>query len=171
MPNETRSLSNEIHHELAGRSGPERAGLARRLKERFEVGALSASKRLAAEQLARTLAADAIETVRQELAEAVKHYRFLPRDIALKIAHDIDSVACPFLQATEVFSEEDWQQLVLTVSPVARVAIARRETLSEPLVDSLAQVGGEEVAEALVANPQAPLTPSATNWRRRPSSG
>ena len=45
MPNETRSLRTNIRHELAGRREPERAGLARRLKERFEGGAVSASER------------------------------------------------------------------------------------------------------------------------------
>ncbi|MFQ5776032.1 MAG: DUF2336 domain-containing protein [Kiloniellaceae bacterium] len=124
---------------------------------RLESPDFSASDRRAAEELARQLANDAVEMVRLELSKAVRNSRFLPRDIAMKIAHDVESVACPFLEATEVFSEEDWQQLILTVSKGARVAIARRPRLSENLANSLAEIGDSCVAEALLENERAPI--------------
>ncbi len=155
------ALRDQVRDQLEDKDAAERLGLARRLAEPLARSGLAPAERLAAEELARQLAQDAAEMVRMALAEAVKNYSFLPRDVALRIAHDIDSVACPFLEATEVFSEEDWQQLVLTVSPAARVAVARREHLSEGLVTVLAQVGEAEVAETLVANDNAPLAAPA----------
>ena len=105
--------------------------------------------------LARALIDDAIESVRSELSKAIAHAKHLPRDLALKLAHDVDAVACPFLEATEVFS---WQQLVLTISRGAQNAMARRSSMSEEIAGLLAEVGESMVAETLIENPSAPMT-------------
>ncbi len=135
-----------------------RMQIARRVGGRIALGHLPDAERLAAEALARDLVNDAIECVRQELSKAVRHAKYLPRDIALKIAHDIDSVACPFLEVTEVFSDAEWQQLVLTISRGARIAVARRTSMTEGLALALAELGDSMVAERLVENPAAPMT-------------
>ena len=142
---------------LGGKDEHQRALLVHGIAERLDAKCTPASDRHAAEELARQLADDAIEMVRQELSKAVRHCQFLPRDVALRIAHDIDSVACPFLEATQVFSEEEWEQLVRTISRNARVAVASRSNLSENLADSLAEVGDVCVAETLIANENAPF--------------
>tara|TARA_R110002072_G_scaffold38029_5_gene110380 strand:+ start:2084 stop:3010 length:927 start_codon:yes stop_codon:yes gene_type:complete len=120
--------------------------------------ATPAADRRAAELLAHDLAKDAIERVRSALSDAIKNARHLPRTLAMMIAHDVDSVACPFLQATDVFTETDWQSLVLTVSRNARISVARRQSISAPLALSLAEVGDSVVAETLVGNPAAPMS-------------
>ena len=135
----------------------QRAFLAQGLAKRLDERDAPLSDRRAAETLARELAGDAIEVVRRELSKAVRENRFLPRDIAMKIARDVDSVACPFLEVTEVFSEADWQTLILNASTPGRVAISRRVRLSEPMVNTLAEVGDAEVAEALLENHHAPI--------------
>ena len=121
---------------------------------------LSETDRRAAELLARALADDAIESVRVELSKAIGHAKHLPRDLALKLAHDVDSVACPFLEVTEVFSDSDWQQLILTISRGACAAVARRTPMSEGIANSLAQIGDSIVTETLIENPAAPMTKS-----------
>jgi uncharacterized protein (DUF2336 family) len=136
-----------------------RAEIARRVGERLSVDDLPEVERRAAEALARTLVEDAIERVRCELSEALKSARHVSRDVALKIAHDVDKVSCPFLEVTEIFSEEDWQQLVLTISRGARISVARRKSMSEALAVSLAEIGDTLVAQTLVENPAAPMTP------------
>lgn len=133
--------------------------IARRAGARLCLDDLSEAELRAAETLARHLVADAVERVRAALSDAVKSALHLPRDVALKIAHDVDAVACPFLQATDVFSEEDWQQLVLTVSRGGRVAVASRPAMSEGVAVALAELGDSVVAQALVENPAAPMTP------------
>jgi uncharacterized protein (DUF2336 family) len=92
------------------------------------------------------------------LSQAIRHAKHLPRDLALKLAHDVDSVACPFLETTEGFSDSDWQQLVLTVSRNANSAVARRANMSEPLAKILAELGDSVVAESLIENPATPMT-------------
>lgn len=119
--------------------------------------ATSAADRRAAELLAQDLAKDAIERVRCALSDAIKNASHLPRSLAMMIAHDVDSVACPFLEATEVFSEADWQSLLLTISRNARVSAARRPSMTDSLALSLAEIGDSVVAETLVENPFTPM--------------
>lgn len=134
--------------------------IAQRVGRHLCGDAISEADRRAAELLARALVDDAIETVRSELSKAIAHAKYLPRDLALKLAHDVDSVSCPFLEVTEVFSESDWQQLILTISRSARAAVARRTPMSEGIATSLAQVGDSIVTETLIENPAAPMTES-----------
>ncbi|MDX1926112.1 MAG: DUF2336 domain-containing protein [Pirellulaceae bacterium] len=143
---------------LAGKDDVARCGIAHRAGEWLTNDGRDLAGRQAAEALARALAADASERVRYELSLAVRQTKFLPRDIALKIAHDIDSVACPFLEVTEVFSEEDWRQLVLTISRTALLSVARRASMPETLAVAVAEIGDTEVAETLVGNKAAPMT-------------
>ncbi|MGF1609261.1 MAG: DUF2336 domain-containing protein [Kiloniellales bacterium] len=146
---------------LEGKSENARVRIACHVGESLSLDDLPAAERLAAEALARCLVEDAIEQVRLALSKAVRHAKHLPGDIALKIAHDVDSVACPFLETTEVFSESEWQQLVLTISQNALVAVARRASMSEGLALAISEVGDSAVAEVLVENPAAPMTPAA----------
>ena len=143
---------------LNGRAEDERARIAVRVGERLSSADLPEVERRATEALARALAQDAIDRVRVELSKAVRHVTTLPRDIALKIAHDVDAIACPFLEATEVFSDADWQQLLLTISRSAVVAVARRSPMSQSLALSLAELGDSVTAEALIDNAAAPMT-------------
>ena len=91
-----------------------RSQTANRVGNLLVLDDLPETDRRAAELLAYELAQDAIEIVRCELSKAVRHAKYLPRDLAIKIAHDVDSVACPFLEVTDVFAESDWQQLLMT---------------------------------------------------------
>ena len=149
----------EMKNLLKDRDENTRVEIAHRVGERLCLEDLPDVERRAAEELARHLVDDAIERVRQKLSVSVKHARLLARDIALKIAHDVDSVSCPFLQATEVFSDNDWQQLVLTISRGARVAVAHRTSMSEGLAIALAQVGDGVTAQALAENRVVPMIP------------
>jgi len=144
---------------LEGKSEASRLRIASEVGERLSMDDLPLADRLAAEALARSLVADAIEGVRRALSLALRNARHLPREVALRIAHDVDSVACPFLEVTEVFSESDWQQLVLTISRGARIAAASRTSMGEALALALSEVGDSVVAETLVGNPAAPMTP------------
>jgi uncharacterized protein (DUF2336 family) len=143
---------------LSGKDDLARSAIARRVGERFVAGGMDEADRQAAVALAKALAADAVERVRAALSYAVRHAKHLPREIALKIAHDVDAVACPFLEVTEVFSEADWQQLVLTIRRSALPAVARRANMPESLAISLAEIGDQIVASTLVANKAAPMT-------------
>jgi uncharacterized protein (DUF2336 family) len=143
---------------LSNKEEDARIEIAGRVGDTLSHEELATPDRRAAELLARALADDAIERVRSALSQAIRHAKHLPRDLALKLAHDVDSVACPFLETTEVFSDSDWQQLVLTISRNANSAVARRANMSEPLAKILAELGDSVVAECLIENPATPMT-------------
>lgn len=142
------------HHDEATR-----LAIAQRVGQRLGDAQVSEADRQAAEQLVAALARDAIDRVREALAVSVRNADHLPRPVALRIAHDIDSVACPFLEFTKVFSDSDWEQLVLTLSRSSLVAVARRTPMTEQLAASLATVGDADVATTLARNKAAPMTP------------
>ncbi len=151
-------LDAELDDLLGGKDEATRSAIAHRVGQRLSTDDLSVVDRRAAEALARELASDAIERVRCELSKAIRHSKFLSRDIALKIAHDVDSVACPLLEVTDVFSESDWQQLILTISRSALVAVAGRSSMTEDLALALNDLGDSVIAEALIENPATPMT-------------
>ena len=147
-----------IRELLAGKDDAERALIAQRVGGQLCLDDLAAVELRAAEALARLLVSDAVERVWHALSDAVKSATHLPRDVALKIAHDVDAVSCPFLLATEVFSEDDWRQLVMTISRTARVTVASRRTMTEGLAVTLSELGDSVVAQALVDNAATPMT-------------
>jgi uncharacterized protein (DUF2336 family) len=150
----------QILSQLEGKDEEACLHIAQRVGSHLCDEVLPQADRRAAELLARALADEAIESVRSELSKAIARARHLPRDLALKLAHDVDSVSCPFLEATEVFSDSDWQQLLLTITRGARNAVAKRASMSEELAGALAQIGESMVAETLIENPAAPMTRS-----------
>ncbi len=151
-------LSDSLGNLIAGKNEVARVQIARRAGKFLAIEDLPKAERKAAEDLARELMNDAVENVRRELSESAKHSKTLPKDVAFKIAHDVDAIACPFLEVTEVFSESDWQQLILTISHGARIAVARRTSMSEGLALALAETGDALVAEALVENEAVPMS-------------
>jgi uncharacterized protein (DUF2336 family) len=142
---------------LSGMDEGARIAVAQRVGSCLAVDDIAVADRKAAELLAQTLAADAIERVRAALSTAICEAKHLPRELAMMLAHDVDSVACPFLEVTDVFSDADWQSLILTISRSGQIAVAKRESLSEALALSLAELGDSVVAETLVENPNAPM--------------
>ena len=106
---------------------------------------------------AQDIARDVAEQVRCALSNAIRNAHHLPRPLAMMLAHDVDSVACPFLEVTEVFTEADWQSLILTISRNASVAVARRENMPDSLALALAGIGDLVVAEPPVENAAAPM--------------
>jgi uncharacterized protein (DUF2336 family) len=150
--------NTEVNALIDDKDEDARVQIATRVGECLSSEDLAQVDRRAAEILARELVQDAIVRVRQALCMAVRHARELPRDIALTIAHDIDSIACPFLAVTEIFSDEDLLQLLLTVSRGARATIAERSPMGEGLAQNLSGVGDAVVAGTLIGNPAAPMT-------------
>jgi len=151
-------MTPELGRMMSDKDDLARVAIAQRVGERLSGADLGEVDRRAAETLARVLVTDAAEQVRRELSLAIRHAKYLPKDIARKIAHDVDMVACPFLEVTEVFTEEEWHQLVLTISRSALVAVARRPTMPEGLASLLAELGGKETVETLLDNKATPMT-------------
>ena len=149
---------SEVDTMLDGKDEDARSKIADRVGERLSSDEMSQTDRRAAEILARALAKDAIVRVRRALSMTVRNAQHLPLDIGLIIAHDVDSVACPFLAVTDIFSDEDWSQLLLTISRGARATVAKRSPMQEVVAKGLSGVGDSVVAENLIENSAVPMT-------------
>jgi uncharacterized protein (DUF2336 family) len=101
------------------------------------------------------MAADAAELVRRALAVTLKGSPLLPRDVALRLARDVESVAIPVLNYSPAFTDDDLIALVRDGDEARQVAVARRPALSETLTGVIVDTCGEPAVEAVCANDNA----------------
>ena len=151
---------HDIRALLRGPTDDERAAVAHRLCRRIDRG-LTAEERTAAQEILRMMAADAAEVVRRALAVTLKASRELPRDVALKLAADIDSIAAPVLGFSPAFTDEDLAEIVRGAGSAKQVAVAERPVLGEGAVLALAIHGCEDAVAAAVSNDNAVFHPHA----------
>lgn len=114
------------------------------------------------ENLARVLSSDVSNVVRQTLAMEVKNCRFLPRDVAERIARDMEDVSAVFLEATEIFAERELARLVPELEEYGRAAIARRSDVPQLVSGVIAEHGGEMSVLTLLRNAGADIPEDAT---------
>jgi uncharacterized protein (DUF2336 family) len=105
------------------------------------------------------LARDASSRVRAILAEAIKNLDCIPREIALMLAHDINTVvAAPILQYSPLLSDADLIEII-ACGQVQEIltAIASRRPVNEPVSDRLVQSLDVPAVAALLVNPDAKI--------------
>ncbi len=118
---------------------------------------LTGRERLMAEDIFRVMVKDAEVRVREALSHQLKDSPLVPHDLAMALARDVESVAVPVLQFSEVLSEEDLIALVQSESSGKLQAMARRERVSTNVADALAESGDRKVVAVLAANQGADL--------------
>lgn len=150
------ALTEEDIRSLSRSATPdERAVAAHKLCRRIDEAPLTVQERALAQDILRTLAGDAAELVRRALAVTLKASPMLPRDVALKLARDVESVAVPVLNFSPAFTDEDLIEIVRSCGPVRQIAIAKRATLSETVTSALVEHGAEPAVRAACANDNA----------------
>jgi uncharacterized protein (DUF2336 family) len=140
---------------VKGATPDERALAARKLCMTMERTPLSDDDRALAADILRVMAADAAELVRKAIAEELKSSTVVPRDVAVKLARDVESVCLPLLTFSPVFTDADLAEVVRLGGPVRQVAVAKRPELSATVTDMLAEHGGERAIVTVCANPGA----------------
>ena len=84
--------------------------------------------------------------MRRALAVTLKASDALPRDVALRLSRDIDSIAGPVLAFSPAFSDEDLVEIVRASSEAKQIAVAERAALSAPVAGAVAQFGCQAAA-------------------------
>ncbi len=143
---------------LTDPSGANRAQTAAKIAADFGQATRTESERAMAEEIFRIMVKDAEVRVREALAQALEGNPALPRDVAMSLAKDVDSVALPVSQVSEVPSDEDLIEIVRRLGPVKPVAVAGRSTVSEAVSSALVETGNEDVVTTLVANTGAEIS-------------
>ena len=145
----------DIHQLVKGATADERAVAAHKLCRTMDRGLLSPEDRKAAEEILRVMAADAAELVRRALAVTLRSSPLVPRDVAMKLARDVESVSTPILSFSPVFTDEELQEIVRIGGPIRQVAIANRPMVSERVSATIVEHGVEKAVETLCANDNA----------------
>src|SRR6201996_874044 len=129
---------------LRGPTPDDRATAAHKVCRAIDRDNLSREELARAQEILRLMAKDATELVRRALAVTLKASPVLPRDVALKLARDIDSIAAPVLNFSPAFSDEDLIDIARTGGAARQEAIAKRHNLPAAVASALADVGCEE---------------------------
>jgi uncharacterized protein (DUF2336 family) len=145
----------DIHTLIKGANVEERALAAHKLCRNIDRADLSDADRVQAHEILRVMANDAAELVRRALAVTLKQSSVVPRDVANKLARDVESIALPMLNFSPAFSDEDLAEIVRLGGPVRQVAIAKRPELSETVTSALVELGGEIAVQTACANDNA----------------
>lgn len=135
-----------------------RAETATKLAVEFDRAQLTPSQRQLAEDIFRLMVRDAEVRVREALSKHLKANPLVPRDVALTLAKDVNSVALPMLQYSEVLTDEDLVEIIQLQDTDKQSAIAGRPHVSETVSDAIVDTGKEEVVSRLVANPGADIS-------------
>jgi len=151
----------DVNRLLADPSEDTRADTAEKLARQIDDTSLTEAERSMAEEVLRLMARDAAVRVRQALSLNLKDNPLVPHDIANALAHDVDNVALPILEFSEVLTSADLIEIVRGMDVSKQTAIARRHTVQAEVADVLVQAGSETVVEALASNQGADLTESS----------
>lgn len=147
------SLTEEdVARLLDDQSEGARAETAAKIARDFGTESLTESERNMAKEIFRLMVKDAEVRVREALALNLKDNPLLPHDVAVSLAEDVDSVALPILQFSEVLTDADLIEIVRSQGTAKQVAIAGRESVSENLSDALVETGNEDAVTTLVSN-------------------
>lgn len=140
---------------LKGATADERALAAHKLCRAMDREALTEEERAKAAEILRVMAADAAELVRRALAVTLKSSPLVPRDVAMKLARDVESICLPMLNFSPAFSDDDLSEIVRLGGPVRQLAIAKRPQISEKVTGAIVEYGSEAAVETAAANDNA----------------
>lgn len=157
----SRLTPKDVERLLQDRSADNRAATAGKIAREFSQDRLSRDERKIAEDIFRVLMRDAEVRVRESLSVHVRESRTLPHDVAVTLAKDVDQVALPMLNFSEVLTEHDLIDIVKSTGSAKQEAVAKRKRVGPKLADALVDSGDEKVVATLVANEGAEIEEGA----------
>jgi len=158
------SLTAQDVARLLAEPSPEmRADLAQKVGDTLGDTGLKPGEIALAHDIVRILAWDVEEQVRAALSHGLRHARTLPRDVALKLAEDVDTVALPLLADSLMLSDDDLVAIVRHGSLRKQETIAGRPGLGEVMSDALIIHGGEPAVVVLMNNRTARIAEASMN--------
>jgi len=119
---------------------------------------LGDTERGIAEEIFRIMAKDAETRVREALADCLKDNPSIPKDVALSLASDVDSVSLPIIEFSEVLTDDDLLAIIATDNEAKQIAVAQRPQVSEQISRALVDTERGAVVSTLVANDGAEIS-------------
>jgi uncharacterized protein (DUF2336 family) len=146
---------SDIRTLIKGPTEEDRAQAAHKICRCIEDAELSPEERAHAEGVINIMAQDAAVLVRRALAVALKNSPKLPREIANKLARDVETIALPVILNSPALTDADLVEIVRTCPPTKQVAVASRETLTTTVTGAIAAYAAPEAVWRAIANDNA----------------
>ena len=151
----------DIRTLLKGASADERAAAAMKLCHAIQSQPLTAEEQATAAEILRVMAGDAAELVRRAIAVTLQSSPLVPRDVAMRLARDVEAICVPMLGCSPAFTDDDLAKIVRLGGPVRQLAVARRPILSRTVTDAIAEHASERAVAAACANDNADFAEAA----------
>jgi uncharacterized protein (DUF2336 family) len=145
----------DIRTLMKGPTEADRGQAAHKICRTIDQAELTPEERAHAEAIMRLMLEDAAVLVRRALSVALKNSPKLPRDVAQRLAQDVDSIALPILQSSPSLTDTDLVEILRSAPPARQVAIASREAMSPVLTTAIAQHAVPAAVERALANDNA----------------
>jgi len=129
-----------------------RAIAAQRVCRDIRSNTLSEAERNFAHKLLKHIAEDSADMVRRALAVTLKNSPKLPREIALKLSADIESIAVPVLTHSPVFTDEDLVEVLKSKAAAKIIAVAKRVSVSDHVARAIIRFGDSHAVAEVAAN-------------------
>ena len=160
-PYRARLTDQDLRRLIKSDTEDERAAAAHKLCRNIGRVDMNPSERAAAQKILTVLAHDAAELVRRSLAVTLKSSDIIPRDLARRLARDVDSVALPLISNSPVFNDDDLIEIVRSGSALRQIAVARRDDVTVDVSEVIAEEGCQAAVLALVSNDNADVAEPA----------
>ena len=144
--------SHDVARLMAEPSPDLRAELAGKLAADLSGNTLTVKEVALAQDIVRILAKDVEEKVRAALSRGLRHASQLPRDVARKLAGDVEVVALPMLADCMVLTDDDLIEIVRAGSRLKQETIASRTNLPEAVSDVIIVHAEEPAVVVLMGN-------------------
>ena len=158
-PDDPKSLLSEMSDKAVAvllQSTPPET-VAHRLGAHVGKTSLSPVEREVALQVLRTMLDGAELQVRCIIAETLKSSPYLPRDIAIALANDVEAVALPVLAFSEVLTDDDLIAIIEAGSAAKQIKIAERREVPAKVADAIIGTQNGAAVATLVSNQGATL--------------
>lgn len=155
--------SHDVARLMSEPSADLRAELAGKVASDLTGHTLTPAEVKMAQDVVRVLARDVEVKVRASLSRELRHSPNLPRDVARKLAEDIEYIAMPMLADSLVLTDDDLIEIVRQGSSLKQQVIAGRPNLTDGVSDALINHGEEPAVVVLMANHTASITEESLN--------
>lgn len=129
-----------------------RAVAAQRVCRDIRSKVLSEPERAFAHKILEHISQDSAEMVRRALAVTLKNSPELPRDIAIALSKDIESIAVPILTHSPVFTDEDLIEILKSKAAAKAMAVAKRISVSDHVARAIIRFGDSHAVAEVAAN-------------------
>ena len=130
-----------------------RQSVASKIARQHREGQFNERELLIAEQIFRLLLRDTEVQVRAAMADGLKDDEKVPKDIIKTLASDVEDVASPVLEHSDVLDDDDLLEIIENHDEITKfIAISRRKSVSGPVSAALVETEIEDVVDSLVKN-------------------